>query len=50
MGLSRDVASSMGWLKMIHPKDRAAVEEQWRSFIEKGNEIAVEQRLLRKDG
>ena len=50
MDITIDEAAGSGWLTAIHPDDRKSVEEQWRSFIGKGDDVTMEQRLLRKDG
>jgi len=50
MDITVDEAAGSGWLSAIHPNDRAAVGEEWQSFLNKGDEFTTEQRLLHKDG
>lgn len=41
-GLSAEEATSQGWV--VHPQDRAAVEEKWRAAIATGEPLEVEAR------
>jgi PAS domain S-box-containing protein len=43
-GLSAEAASGEGWLAAVHPKDRAAIRDQWRSATAAGEPFEVESR------
>ncbi|WP_292367608.1 PAS domain S-box protein [Methanoregula sp. UBA64] len=50
MDLPPGKTAGTGWLAAIHPDDRKAAGEEWRSFLTRGDEITTEQRLLHQDG
>ncbi|MGI9115068.1 MAG: PAS domain-containing sensor histidine kinase [Chthoniobacterales bacterium] len=49
-GLSIDRAIGDGWMQAIHPEDRAAAMERWRSLWKSEGNFREEYRLRREDG
>ena len=39
-----------GWLRAVHPAERAAVERGWRAAVERGERYEIECRIRRRDG
>jgi PAS domain S-box-containing protein len=48
--LKRGESIGFGWMKVIHPEDREAVEHSWRRMVDAGNEWASEHRVLTPTG
>ncbi len=49
-GLSPAEAGGSGWLKAIHPDDRARIAEEWSQSAQTGANFRSEYRYLRPDG
>lgn len=49
-GLPLEEGLGEGWLKAIHPEDRAKFEDEWRTALAAGKPFDVEARLRRADG
>lgn len=49
-GLDADAALGAGWVRAIHPGDRARVLELWRTAVAEGRPFGAEYRFLRDDG
>jgi PAS domain S-box-containing protein len=49
-GLSFEDSLGFGWVRAIHPEDRAEVEEDWRRAVAEGHEWAHEHRLQTPQG
>jgi len=49
-GLSPEKAHGWGWQDAIHPDDRAALVEYWRSCVASGTPVETETRVRRFDG
>lgn len=49
-GLAEQEAMGDGWLKAVHPDDRAGVSEEWRSFVSSVEPIQSEYRFAHPDG
>ncbi|MDB6111788.1 MAG: Multi-sensor signal transduction histidine kinase, partial [Pedosphaera sp.] len=49
-GLSSEESLGFGWVRAIHPEDRAEVEEHWRRAVAEGQEWAHEHRLQTPQG
>src|SRR5882672_10458034 len=49
-GLSVEEGLGEGWLKAIHPEDRASFLDEWRAAFAAGKPFEVEARLRRADG
>jgi len=50
MDITIKEAAGNGWLTAIHPDNRKSVEDEWKAFLGKGDEVTTEQRLMHKDG
>jgi PAS domain S-box-containing protein len=48
-GLSQEIWKDRGSL-IVHPDDRARIDQAWRDHLETGEPFETEQRLLRADG
>ncbi len=48
--MSRDEALGGGWVRAIHPEDRARCQQMWREAAEQGIEWECEFRFLHRDG
>jgi PAS domain S-box-containing protein len=49
-GVGEDRALGDGWLQVVHPDERAAVEEAWLRAVRSGDPYHVEFRARRSDG
>jgi PAS domain S-box-containing protein len=49
-GLSREDGLGEGWLKAIHPQDRASSIDKWRAAFAAGEPFEFESQLRRADG
>ena len=49
-GMSAAEAAGQGWLRALHPADRAAVGEAWRAAVAGQRTFALRYRFLRPDG
>jgi PAS domain S-box-containing protein len=49
-GLSENESLGLGWMKAIHPEDRAHVAREQSAALARGEHLRVEFRLLRPDG
>lgn len=49
-GLSATGARGDGWMRTLHPEDRARVLEAWAGYVRGGNRFRCEHRFLRPDG
>jgi PAS domain S-box-containing protein len=49
-GLSAAEAQGDGWVKALHPDDRARVQEEWTAAVRSGGEFRSEYRYRRPDG
>ncbi|HEX2569761.1 MAG TPA: PAS domain S-box protein [Polyangia bacterium] len=49
-GLTPEESLGTGWLRSIHPEDRAAMMDEWRRARDETNDFSLELRLLRPDG
>jgi PAS domain S-box-containing protein len=49
-GLSSEEAMGFGWLKAVHPDDRAQINQQWQSDVQLKKTSNAEYRFLRSDG
>ena len=49
-GMSADEAAGLGWLRALHPSDRAAVRDGWSRAVGAGQPFTMRYRFLRPDG
>jgi PAS domain S-box-containing protein len=49
-GMSADEAAGQGWLRALHPADRAAVCDAWRDAVAARRAFQMRYRFLRPDG
>ena len=49
-GMSASEAAGLGWLRALHPVDRAGVREAWRDAVAGRHAFALRYRFLRPDG
>ena len=49
-GLKEEEALGFGWLKAVHPDDRAHLETRWQSDVQYKNSSVAEYRFLRTNG
>jgi PAS domain S-box-containing protein len=49
-GMTLDEAQGKGWLKALHPDDRARVLEEWSSAVREGREFNSEYRFITSSG
>jgi PAS domain S-box-containing protein len=49
-GMSASEAAGVGWLRALHPADRAGVREAWREAVAGRRAFALRYRFLRPDG
>ena len=49
-GMSAEEASGGGWLRALHPGDRARVRQAWREAVAGRRSFALRYRFLRPDG
>ncbi|MDO9711531.1 PAS domain-containing protein [Paracraurococcus lichenis] len=49
-GLPQDALTGDGWLRILHPEDRARTAEAWTAAIRSGGSYDIEYRLRRHDG
>jgi len=49
-GFTLEQAVGSGWLAVVHPDDRASLENYWRSKVVSGDAGEIEVRLRRSDG
>ncbi len=49
-GMDEASARGSGWLKAVHPEDRAEVQRGWEEAVRRGVSSAAEFRFLRRDG
>ncbi len=49
-GMSADEAAGQGWLRALHPADRAAVCDAWRDAVAARRGFQMRYRFLRPDG
>jgi two-component system CheB/CheR fusion protein len=47
VGLPREIVLGWGWLDLIHPDDRARVEEEWQAARSAEKKVSIEMRLMR---
>ena len=50
IGLPAEDATGCGWSDAVHPDDRLCVMDAWQSAADRGEETALECRLLRPNG
>lgn len=51
MGLAREEALGWGWLRSVHPEDRARIRDGWRDALDAGEGVyRAECRRVRPDG
>ncbi|WP_291009989.1 PAS domain S-box protein [Hydrogenophaga sp.] len=50
MGLPRSGFANFGWLKAVHPDDRAMVQQRWAEAVLRDESQSLEFRLQRADG
>src|SRR5271168_3616124 len=49
-GLSVDEALGWGWNAAVHPNDRGALTDRWRTLLASGRGGEIEERLRRANG
>ena len=49
-GMSASDATGQGWLRALHPADRASVHDGWRDAVANQRSFALRYRYLRRDG
>ena len=49
-GMSAEAGVGAGWLRVVHPDDRAQTEARWALSVDTGEFYAAEFRVLRADG
>jgi len=49
-GMSHEEASGMGWMRAVHPSDRARVQQTWNAAVEGRTDFDLRYRFLRPDG
>ncbi|MBL8289089.1 MAG: response regulator [Rubrivivax sp.] len=49
-GMSADEAAGHGWLRAVHPADRARVRDAWREAVSGRQPFALSYRFVRPDG
>ena len=49
-GMTAEHAMGSGWAEAIHPEDRTALDEHWRSCVASGTPVDAEARMRRFDG
>ena len=49
-GLSGEESRGWGWMRAVHPQDRALIRTAWKRSIESGGVVDVEYRIQCRDG
>lgn len=49
-GIAEDELKDHGWIRVVHPDDRAENIRRWREAVEKGNDYVFENRFLTASG
>jgi PAS domain S-box-containing protein len=49
-GLKEEEGLGFGWLKAVHPDDRAHIEARWQTDVQNKSSSVAEYRFLRSDG
>ena len=49
-GISRESARGPGWVRALHPEDRARILQEWSSAVSAASEFSSEYRYQRPDG